>query len=225
MSEESPWEQALAAELTQAAHAARDAAGRTPIGVRAVEPLDGRRWYLAAFAGPEFLCLDRDLATEGERRRVHAAASASLLVETVEALLPPDDLRYFSEAGARLIALDTPTPGLDAALQHTGQDTLALLAWREHPQREVASVAAVDAGVALQERVYTSYGRYVSASEPLVARQDQLEPDLVSALRVYEEAAGRAGAGEKLASRLGDLMMDCEEGAQEIVAAHLTPLR
>lgn len=225
MSEESAWEHALVTELTQAAEAASGAAGRPPIGVRAVEPLDGRRWYLAAFAGPRFLCLDQALATEGERRRVHAAASAGLLVEAVEALLPPDDLRYFSEAGARLIALDAPTPGLDAALQRTGQDALALLAWREDPRREVASVAAVDVGVALQERMFTSYGCYVSASEPLVARQDELEPDLVSALRVYEEAAGRAGAGEKLASRLGDVMMDCEEGAEEVVAAHLTPLR
>ncbi len=224
MTEDDPWERALARELTEAAEAAEAAAGREPLGIRAIEPLDGRRWYLAAFAGPAFLCLDRALTAERDGRRVRAAASASLLVEAVEALLPPDELRYFSEAGARLIAQSAGSPHLDEALQATGQAILALLAWREDPQREVASVAAVDTAVALQERAFDAYGRYVAVSEPLVSRQDELAPDLVSALRVYEEAAGRAGVAEKLASRLADAMADCEEGAEQVAAAHLVPL-
>lgn len=223
MIDDDAWQETLAGELSEALAAAGEAAGREPIGIRAVEPLDGRRWYLVAFDGPAFLCLDRELGIEHDGRRVRAAASASLLVEAVEALLPVEELRYFGEAGARLIALETDTPGLDEALQATGQDALALLAWREDVQREVASVAAVDTAVALQERVFSSYGRYVSASEPLVGRQDGLRPDLVSALRVYEEAAGRAGAAEKLATRLADAMADCEEGAQQVVGALLTP--
>lgn len=224
MTGDDPWQEALARELTEAAEAAEAAAGRAPLGIRAVEPLDGRRWYLAAFEGPAFLCLDRELATERDVRRVRAAASASLLVEAVEALLPPDELRYFSEAGARLIAQATDSPQLDAALQETGQAILTLLAWREDAQREVASVAAVDTAVALQERAFDAYGRYVAASETLVTRQDELAPDLVSALRVYEEAAGRAGVAEKLASRLADAMTDCEEGAEQVAAAHLVAL-
>ena len=219
-----PWQRALADELTEAAAAAAAAAQREPEGIRAIEPLAGRRWYLAAFPGPGFVCLDRALAVERRAARVREAASGGLLVEAVETLLPVDGLRYFSEAGGRLLALAPEAPGADAALQATGQATLDLLAWREDVQREVASVAALDAAVALQERVFTAYGRYVTASEPLVERQEALAPELVSALRVYEEAAGRAGAAEKLSTRLADVMADCEEGAEQVVAAHLVPL-
>ena len=74
------------------------------------------------------------------------------------------------------------------------------------------------------ERARSAYGRFVALTDPLVAIQDQLAPERREALREVEEGAGRAGLGEALAARLADAMPDCDEGAVQVVAAHLTRL-
>ena len=49
--------------------------------------------------------------------------------------------------------------------------------------------------------------------------QVELDSELVSGLRVFEEAAGRAGVGESLARILGQCVEDCDEGAEQILGA------
>lgn len=116
-------------------------------------------------------------------------------------------------------------PEVAAALEAVAARALELAAWREEPRRVVASVPALDDAILLQERLMLAYGRFVHASEPLVAVQDTLPGEAVEALRAVEEAAGRAGAGERLADRLAAAMPECDEGAGQVVAVHLTRLR
>lgn len=216
---------ALVEGLGRARDAAGDLAGRPPLGVRAVEPSAGRRVYVAAFEGPAFLCLGPDLRAEDDLRRAREASSASLLWEHVEALVDADDLRALAAAVARALAVGEDPHGIMAILQTVAARALELAAWRDEPVRALASVPDLDRAVVLQERMVGSYARFVRASEPLVERQDELSDELVAALRGLEEAAGRAGAGERLAERLAAAMPACEEGADMMVQAHLTRLR
>lgn len=216
--------QALVDDLGAAREAAGAIAGRPPLGLRAVELADDRRAYLCAFEGPAFLCLDGDLRPEASARAARQVATAGLLWEQAEGLVDAERLRELAGAVGRALAMGVEGAGVEDALGEVAELALALAAWREEPRRAVASLPDLDAGVARQERLLIGYGRFVAASEPLAADQDRLAPDLVQALRSVEEAAARAGAGERLAVRLADAMPGCDEGAGEIVAAHLTRL-
>jgi len=214
----------LAAQLS-AAHAAASAlAGREPLGLRAVEPASGRRWYLCAFEGPSFLCLAGGLQAEPSERRARQAAAASLLVERAEQLVDADALRDLARAVGRALAHGAEGDDLAEALGEVAQEALELAAWREAPERALASLPELEAGGRRHERLRAAYGRFVTASDPLVAVQDTLPPALVEALRGLEEAAGAAGVGESLAQRLGAALPDCDEGAGQVVALHLTRL-
>jgi hypothetical protein len=216
--------QALVDELGAAREAAGAIAGRAPLGLRAVELADDRRAYLCAFEGPAFLCLDAELRPEASARAARQVATAGLLWEQAEGLVDAGLLRELAGAIGRALAMGVEGAGVGDALGEVAELALALAAWREEPRRAVASLPDLDAGVARQERLLIGYGRFVAASEPLAADQDRLAPDLVQALRGVEEAAVRAGAVDRLAVRLADAMPGCDEGAGEIVAAHLTRL-
>jgi hypothetical protein len=215
-------------ELVERLGAARDAAtalaGRPAIGVRAVEPAPGRRSYLCAFEGPAFLCLDDRLAAERDARRVREAASASLLWEQVEALVDADSLRDLAAAVGRLLARGGDPSEVAASLEVVAARALDLARWRDDPARAVASVPDLDTVTALQERLVGAYRRFLRASEPLVAVQDRLDAGLVDALRDVEQAAGPAGAAERLADRIGAAMPATEDGADQVLRAHLTRL-
>jgi hypothetical protein len=220
-------EQALRA-LVRSLEAARDAAtrvvGRPPLGLRAVEPATGRRSYLCAFDGPAFLCLAGDLAAERDLRRARESASASLLWEHLEAMIDADALRELAAAIGRLLALGGEPAEVGQALERVAARALELAAWREAPERAVASVPGLDEASALHERLVGAYRAFVRASEPLVAVQDTLPDELVGALRAVEEHAGRAGAAQRLAERLSAAMPECDDGADQVVEAHLTRL-
>jgi hypothetical protein len=222
--DEPAWTETLARELTDASAAASALVGGEVIGLRAVEPAPGRRWYLCALDGPSFVCLRRDLTPERRAAQVREVAAGSLLVERAEALIDSAELRYLAGAAGRLLAAAGDPGDVEESIERVAQRALELGGWREAAQREVASVAALDTAVALHEAFTKAYGEFVSRSQPLAERQDELEPEVVSALRVFEEAAGRAGVGEPLATRLGATLDDCDEGAQEVLAAHLLPL-
>jgi len=104
------------------------------------------------------------------------------------------------------------------------QHALGLAAWRSSPLRVVASRTQVDVVSTLQDRAYRAYARFIGVTEPLVQQQDRLTVELVAALRAFEEAAARAGVGERLADRIGVMLPGCDDGAAEIADAHLTPL-
>jgi hypothetical protein len=217
------------AGLVDRLSAARDAAaglsGLQPLGVRAVEPAAGRRSYLVAFPGPAFLCLTDALSAEVDERRAREAASASLLWETVETLVDSAALRELARAVGRFLALGDDPPEVSRSLEVVAARALELAAWRDEPLRALASLPALDEGVSLHERLVGAYARFVRASEPLVAVQDTLSPELIAALRDVEEGAGRSGAAERLAERLAGAMPECEAGADQMMAAHLTRLR
>jgi len=216
--------QALVDDLGAARDAAAGLAGRPPLGLRAVEVAEGRRAYLCAFEGPAFLCLAADLRTERRARAVREVAAASLLWEQAEGLVDAERLQDLARAVGRLLALGSGRAAVEEALGAVAHRALELAAWREAPERAVASLPELDAGVERQERLLLGYTRFVAASEPLVAVQERLPAELVDALRAVEEAAGRAGAAERLAELLAAALPACDEGAGEMVAAHLTRL-
>jgi len=209
----------LVDRLAAARDAAAAVAGEAPLGVRAVEPVAGRRAYVAAFSGPAFLCLDERLAPEADPRRAHETAAASLLWEHVEAIVDPDALRDLAAAIGRLLARGGDPAEVTGPLETVAARALELAAWREDPLRAVASVPEIDRGAAVQDRLCGAYARFMRASDPLVAMQDTLPDALIAALRDVEEAAARAGAADRLADRLAAAMPECEDGAGQMVAA------
>jgi hypothetical protein len=211
--------------LGSAREAATEVAGEPPLGVRAVEPAAGRRGYLCAFDGPRFLCLDARLAPERDLRRARQAASAGLLWEHVETLVDAAALQDLAEAIGRLLAQGGDPPAVTATLEVVAARALELLAWREDPVRALASLPDTDTACRIQERLVGAYRRFVRASEPLVEVQDTLPAPLLQSLVAVEEAAGRAGAAERLAEALARAMPDCEEGAEQMMASHVTRLR
>lgn len=213
----------LLTDLEAARGRAEVVAGRAPLGLRAVEPALGRRGYLCAFDGPAFLCLTAELEAETAERRAREVAVAGLLFELAEELVDAEALRDLARAGGRLLALGADGDLADA-LGATAERALALAAWREAPERALASLPALEAAGRLHDGVRESYSRFITASDPLVALQDRLPAERVEALRAMEEAAGRAGLGEQLTPRLGGAVPSCDAGADEILAAHLTRL-
>lgn len=216
--------QALLDDLVRAVESAERTTGRTPVGVRAVEPARGRRLYLCAFEGPGFLCLGPDARPEGRASAVREAATVSLLWEHLETLVDADALRAMVGAIGRLLAVGGEPPAVTAHLERVAEHALVLAAWRDEPQRVLASLPALDDAVALQEEVAEWYGRYLVASEPLVEAQGSLAEPLVAALRALEERAAEAGARERLADRLAGAMPECDEAAGQVLQAHLTRL-
>jgi hypothetical protein len=214
--------EALAADLAGARDRAEDLVGRPTLGLRAIETGAGR-WYLCAFPGPTFLCLTGALAPETFERRARDAAAAGLLQERVEQLVDADALQGLAAAAGRALARGDEDAATAGALGAVAEAALELAAWRAAPERALASVPELDHAVRLHEGVRTAYGRFVHASEGLVAGQDSLDAGRVALLRGVEEAAGAAGVGESLARRLGDAMEDCEEAAGQVVSAHVRP--
>lgn len=211
------------AEELAAAHAAAEAiGGRVPLGLRAVEPGQGR-WYLCAFDGPAFLCLTADLVPETSARRIRDVAAAGLLGERREQYVDPDHLRALAAAASRVVArADEDAVTIDT-LVTLAHEALDLAQWADAPERVVVALVDLDEASRRHERVRSLYARFVSATDSLVPVQDTLDPARKAALRALEEAAGEAGIGESLARRLGAAMEDCDAAAAEVVVAHLTP--
>ena len=95
---------------------------------------------------------------------------------------------------------------------------------RKEAERIVASLVAMDAAVGMQERAHAAYATFVGVTEPLVSRQDELDRELLAALASLEQAAGQAGLGASLGKVVGEGMGAIVEAADELAAAHLTPL-
>jgi hypothetical protein len=212
----------IAEELAQAHAAAESVARRAPLGLRAVDPGQGR-WYLCAFDGPAFLCLTAALEPETSARRIRDVAAAGLLAERREQYVDPDRLRALAAAASRVVARGEEDTVTIEALVNLAHEALDLAGWADAPERAVAALVDLDEAARRHERVRSIYGRFVSATDSLVAVQDTLDADRMAALRAVEEAAGEAEIGESLAHRLGAAMEDCDAAAAEVVAAHLTP--
>ena len=213
----------LVAALAEARARAERVVGRSVLGVRAVEPADGRRWYLCALNAAGVVCLDAGFAVEHDARRVHQAALCALLVEHAESLVEDGELDILARAASTL-AVHVEAAELRQALAAVGAGVQELAGWRRAPERAVASLPQLEAAIRLHDSVRGQYERYVEGTEPLVAIQDRLADELVTALRDMEEAAGRAGIVRPLAGVLAEAMQALDAGADEIVAKHVPPL-
>ena len=129
----------------------------------------------------------------------------------VETLVDADALRELARAIGRLLALGGDPTAVSETLETVAARALELAAWRDEPLRALASLPALDEGALAPARAPGRGLRaLLRASEPLVAVQDTLTPELIAALREVEEGAG-AGAGERLADRLAGAMPECED--------------
>jgi hypothetical protein len=208
-----------------AAHAAAAAlAGHEPLGVRAVQWAPATRAYLCAFNGPAFLCLASDLSAERSLRRAREIAGTGLLWEHLEALVDAPALRDLAAATGRALALGDAPREVMSSLETLAARAIELADWRDRPERALASLVDIDAATATQERLHAAYGLFVRASDPLVEIQERLDPGLVGALRSVEEAAAAARAAERLTELLARSLAESADGADQVVAAHLTPL-
>ena len=215
--------EALVARLGDASAQAHATVGSAPVGVRAVEPASGQRWYLCAFDGPRFLCLDATMRVERDRRRVRQAATCALLVEHVEGLIEQGELDILASASSAL-ATHVEAVDLRDALGGLAAAAAQLSNWCAAPDRAIASLAALEAGIQIHDAARRQYERFVEGTQPLVAIQDRLADELIAALRDVEEAAGRAGIAGAIPGAIAQAMQTLDTGAAEILAAHVTPL-
>lgn len=215
---------ALLADLQHAYHAAASVADREPLGVRAVEWAPGSRGYLCAFEDGRFLCLDEGLAPVSATHRLREIAGTGLLWEQLEEVVDPERYERLASAIGRLLATADEPRAVVAALAQVAERAAEMSAWRTDPARNLASLVALDEATALHDRLHAAYGNYLHASEPLVERQDELDGDLVARLRDVEQAAGWAGLHERLADTMARAMAGASDGADQVLAAHLTPL-
>lgn len=215
----------LAERMEQARDAAEALAGRPMMGLRAVAPGTGGLTWLVAFDGPVFLCLDDHLRPVESLARVRDVAQASLAAEVVEEMLDADALRALVPATEALDAWRGDMPAAVDALHRAATHAGALAAWRDAPERVVASLVEIDAAVAMQERAHAAYATFVGVTEPLVERQDELDTGLIAALTAVEQAADAAGLGGSLGKMMGQGMGGIADAADEMAAGHLTPLR
>ena len=142
----------------------------------------------------------------------------------LESLVDAGELRGLAGAVGRLLARGSDPPEVAASLEVVAARALDLARWRDDPGRALASVPELDRVIAIQERLMGAYRRFLRASEPLVELQDRLEPGLVEALRDVEVSAAPAGAAERLADRLAAALPESEDGADQVVRAHITRL-
>lgn len=214
----------LLRDLAAAHAAAAGFAGHEPLGVRAVEWAPAARAYLCAFDGPAFLCLTADLCPETSPRRAREIAGTGLLWEHLEIAVDAVALRQLAAAAGRTLALGDEPREVMAGLATLAARAIELAEWRDRPERALASLVDMDAATAIQERIHAAYGLFVRASDPLVEIQDRLDPGLVAALRAVEQAAAAARATERLTETLARGLAESAEGADQVIAAHLTPL-
>jgi hypothetical protein len=194
-------------------------------GLRAVLPGTGGRAWMVAFEGPAFLCMDDHLRPADDLSRVRDVAQALLAAEVVDEMVDAAALRALRPHVDALGAFEAQHAAAVQALQRTADAADGLADWRDAPERIVASLVQVDAAALMQARAHSAYATFAGVTEPLVARQHELDQGLLAALVAVEQAAAEAGLGTLLSGVLGEGMPGIVEAADEMAAAHITPLR
>jgi hypothetical protein len=211
----------LSAASTVAGSLAPD---REVLGVRAVETGPARRYYLVALSGPRFVCLDDAKRPIASSRVAREVAAAALLCEQALDEIDTQALHALAQAAGSALATSSGSPTVDAALGVVAQRALALAAWRAAPIRAISSVADLEQATALHRALQEAHAAYLTATEPLVENQVDLSGALVARLAEIDECAGRAGTSTAFSDRLGAWIGPCDEGATDVLAAHLTEL-
>ncbi|MEZ5081454.1 MAG: hypothetical protein R2878_12530 [Thermoleophilia bacterium] len=216
--------EALLARQQRAHAAALRVAGREPLGLRIIDLGDGNPHTLCAFAGPGFLCLRSDDTPQPDRRHVVRHAAAGLLWEHVEGLVDAARFEALATAGGRLRALALPQDVADA-VDSVVEQTIPIVHWRTSPLRAVVDMSQLDVLTARHTEANRAFSRFVSATDPLAEEQSALDAALVSALGDFERAAVDSGVTERLADVINAALVACDDAANEMADAHLTPLR
>ena len=215
----------LAGRLSAATEVADSLApGREVLGVRAVDVGPTRRHYLVALSGPRFLCLDDTNHPAVSSRVVREVAAAALLCERVLDEIDIGALHALAQSAGSALATTTGSESVDTTLGDVAERALVLAAWRAAPVRVISSVVDLEDATVLHRGLQDAHAAYLKATEPLAADQSDLPASLVERLAEIDSCAVRAGASAAFSLRLGDWIAECDEGASEIVAAHLTAL-
>lgn len=216
---------ALERDMTAAREAAEAVAGRAIEGLRPVHPGTGDRAWMVAFPGPAFLCLRDDLVAEPSLARVRDVAQALVVAELVEEVVDADALLGLAPHVQVLARWRDDLPAAVEALERAVVACGQLAEWRDAPSRILASLVEVDAAALMQERAHAAYATFAGVTEPLVARQGELDQGMLAALVAVEQAAADAGLGMSLGAMLGEAAPRVAEAADEMAALHVTPLR
>lgn len=212
-------------DMMAAREAAVGVAGVPMLGLRAVRPGAGGRAWLVALEGPAFLCLDDALDPEPSLTRFRDVAQAGLAAELVDDAVDAAALRAFRAPADAMAGWVGDMPAAVEALGRAAAAADDLATWREDPRRIIASLIDLDEAAAIQERAHAAYATFAGLTEPLVERQDSLEPSLLQALIEVERAADAAGLGASLGKMLAEAMPGIVEAADEMARAHVTPLQ
>jgi hypothetical protein len=217
--------EALLADLQTAAIALRALAPeREILGIQAVEIASERRHYLGALSGPTFICLDEKTQPVTGTREVHEVAAAVLLCERAGDEVDIEALHLLARSAAAMRAAGSGQPDLDATLEELAAAAFSVAAWRAAPERALSSLTAVETVTQLHDRLRGAHAAYLAITEPLAQEQDVLSDETIAQLRELDERAAVSRAATPFATRLGEWIFDCNEGAAEIVAKHVTPL-
>lgn len=212
-------------DMMAAREAAVGVAGVPMLGLRAVRPGAGGRAWLVALEGPAFLCLDDALDPEPSLTRFRDVAQAGLAAELVDDAVDAAALRAFRAPADAMAAWVADMPAAVEALGRAAAAADELATWREDPRRIIASLIDLDEAAAIQERAHAAYATFAGLTEPLVERQESLDPALLQALIEVERAADAAGLGASLGKMLAEAMPGIVEAADEMARAHVTPLQ
>ena len=212
-------------DMMAAREAAVGVAGVPMLGLRAVRPGAGGRAWLVALEGPAFLCLDDALDPEPSLTRFRDVAQAGLAAELVDDAVDAAALRAFRAPADAMAAWAGDMPAAVEALGRAAAAADELATWREDPRRIIASLIDLDEAAAIQERAHAAYATFAGLTEPLVERQDSLDPALLQGLIEVERAADAAGLGASLGKMLAEAMPGIVEAADEMARAHVTPLQ
>lgn len=191
--------------------------------MRAVEAGAPGRSYLCAFDDGTVLCLDDDGQPVSHRETVRTAFCAALLVEEAERAIDPAELGAVATL-ARRVATLSDHPQVAEALTALADAATGLGEWRAAPERALATVDTLDAAVAHHDAARKAHLRFIAATDPLVAIQDTLAPELQTGLRDVEMACAAAGIGAPLAAVLGQAVERADEGARELLTRSAVPL-
>jgi len=209
--------QSLVTALERARDGARDATGRDVAGVRAVELTPEDRHYLCALDSGGVVCLDARFAlVDDEDIRVRVAGAA-LVVEHVEQIIDAAECAVVASLVPRVAEL-VDDDVIRASVGALGDAATRLAEWRSEPLGVVAAIERLDDAAALHAAVHAAYRRFVAATDPLVAVQASLPPDLVRALGDLENACGRAGIAGSMTDAVGAGIEAIMAGADELVA-------
>ena len=212
-------------DMMAAREAAVGVAGVPMLGLRAVRPGAGGRAWLVALEGPAFLCLDDALDPEPSLTRFRDVAQAGLAAELVDDAVDAAALRAYRAPADAMAAWAGDMPAAVEALGRAAAAADELATWREDPRRIIASLVDLDEAAAIQERAHAAYATFAGLTEPLVERQDSLDPALLQGLIEVERAADAAGLGASLGKMLAEAMPGIVEAADEMARAHVTPLQ